>query len=259
MITVAEPSTWQELEEGVGQILSECGFSVEVEKRIKTARGWVEVDVYAEEAVKGRCYVVVCECKHWMSGVPQAVIHSFRSVLADFGAHKGYVISKSGFQSGAREAANLTNVELVTWQEFQEAFEQSWFDAFFVPELKKLNLLIDYTGPFGPDWMRDRPEADFVKARFLRDRYSALGRFVLFVRHSLPHSSQRLSLPLAAAMNSRWFQDWFSALPPEMLATGGFRELLQLVMAEGGKAIEEFHAVRDEGDGSPHNGAWEGR
>lgn len=35
-----------------------------------------------------------------------------------------------GFQSGAYEASELTNLELVTWEEFQAKFEESWLEYF---------------------------------------------------------------------------------------------------------------------------------
>jgi restriction system protein len=123
MITTAVPGTWRDLEAQVGQILSECGFATEVEKVVTTARGAVEIDVFAQETVHGRAYTIISECKHWRSAVPQGVIHGFRTVAADIGAHKGYIISMSGFQLGSFSAAELTNIELVTWQQFQEAFE----------------------------------------------------------------------------------------------------------------------------------------
>jgi hypothetical protein len=112
VITTATPETWQGLQVEVARILTECQFGVEVEKQIATVRGNVEIDVYAEETVRGRRYVILCECKFWKAAIPQHVIHGFRTVVADTGAHKGYIISIKGFQAGSYSAADLTNVEL---------------------------------------------------------------------------------------------------------------------------------------------------
>ena len=120
MITRKAPESWQALQTEVGRILSECGFAIEVEKKIHSARGAVEVDVYAEETVRGRKYTIACECKHWRSRIPQAVVHGFRTVVQEIGANIGYIISMEGFQSGAVAAGDLTNLKLVTWQEFQD-------------------------------------------------------------------------------------------------------------------------------------------
>jgi hypothetical protein len=54
MITSTTPSSWQDLQQQSAQILAECGFAVEVEKKVKLVRGQAEIDVYAEETLKGR-------------------------------------------------------------------------------------------------------------------------------------------------------------------------------------------------------------
>src|SRR5215510_13924373 len=126
MITSSAPNHWRDLQSQVARILNECGFTVEIEKTVKTVRGNVELDVYAKETVDGRRYSIICECKRWSSRVPQEVIHGFRTVVSDIGANIGYIVSMRGFQSGAFKASELTNIELVTWEEFQSVFEQSW-------------------------------------------------------------------------------------------------------------------------------------
>jgi len=150
MISSRQPGGWQELQEDVGAVLRECGLTVEIEKRLDTARGTVQIDVYSEEVVNGRKYVILCECKHWKHSVPQNVIHGFRSVVADSGANLGYIISSAGFQSGAFSAADLTNVRLMTWSEFQEEFEATWIERhlrrFF---FENLGRIIDYTALYG--------------------------------------------------------------------------------------------------------------
>jgi hypothetical protein len=45
------------------------------------------------------------------------------------GANVGFIISSNGFQSGAVETAKNTNIDLVTWEEFQSRFYDRWFEA----------------------------------------------------------------------------------------------------------------------------------
>lgn len=135
MITTRQPESWRELQPLVGEILSECGFAVEIEKVVRSVRGHVEIDVYAEESVKGRKYRVLVECKHWQANVPQTVVHAFRTVISETGANVGYIVASSGFQSGAQAAVDLTNIDLVTWQEFLNRFEDTWWENFFRPQL----------------------------------------------------------------------------------------------------------------------------
>lgn len=122
MITSTEPDSWHDLQNQVALVLEECGFDVEVEKKIGTVRGEVELDVYAEEITKGRKYSIAVECKIWSNSIPQHVVHSFRTVVADLGVNAGYIVAKTGFQSGAFSAADLTNIQLLTWPDFQAQF-----------------------------------------------------------------------------------------------------------------------------------------
>lgn len=110
------PKDWLDLQNKVAYILNSCGYTVETPKKIRTARGEVEIDVYANDSDIS----VVCECKYWESNIPQNIIFSFRSVVGDIGANKGIVIAKSGFQSGAYENIRNTNIELKTWEDFSE-------------------------------------------------------------------------------------------------------------------------------------------
>jgi restriction system protein len=72
----------------------------------------------------------------------------FRTVVGDFGAHRGFIISSRGFQSGAYEAAANSNVDLVDWQTFQQLFVERWFRAFMAPALlSKGDALHEYTEP----------------------------------------------------------------------------------------------------------------
>ena len=70
--------------------------------------------------------VYLCECKYWGKPIPQEVIHSFRTVLVDFGAHRGFIISRAGFQTGARDAVRNTNLDLLTFEELQSLFFDRW-------------------------------------------------------------------------------------------------------------------------------------
>ena len=70
MITTHEPEDWKALQERVAEILRQCGFTVEIEKTVSVVRGSVTVDIYAEESVKGRRNVILCECKHWKTRIP---------------------------------------------------------------------------------------------------------------------------------------------------------------------------------------------
>ena len=118
MITEAIPTDWRVLQTEVARILTECGFSVEIERTLELVRGDAEIDAYAEEVNRGRRNVILCECKLWTKRIPKGVVHAFRTTVADSGANVGYIVGASGFQSGANEAARMTNVRLLTREAF---------------------------------------------------------------------------------------------------------------------------------------------
>lgn len=123
--TNTEPNSWLDLQNKVTQYLNEAGYKAVSPCKIKTVRGSVEVDVYIEapdELIKR----IICECKYWRTPVPKEKVHAFRTVVSDSGAALGLLISKEGFQSGAIEAAKLSNVILLTWDQFVALISRKW-------------------------------------------------------------------------------------------------------------------------------------
>lgn len=103
------------------------------------------MDVFAKDEKRVPASVCICECKHWNYKVPKSVVHSFRTVVTDFGANFGYLISKSGYQKGAFAAAENSNIKLFTWDEFLKSFEIRWLES-MIEKLDKEGLsLREYT------------------------------------------------------------------------------------------------------------------
>jgi restriction system protein len=244
MITTTVPETWRDLQARVGQILSECGFETEVEKTVATARGKVEIDVYAQETVHGRAYTIISECKHWRAAVPQTVIHGFRTVVADTGAHKGYIISMNGFQSGSFSAAELTNVELVTWTEFQEAFEPSWLTNFFAPTLlKRLGGLMTHAEPFVPMWFRMLSKKDQKAFIAAKEKHTELGWLAQHLGMH-PITRARQPFPTQPLKDSLGGVFDLTKVPPEVATARGYREVLDALLRLGEQALAELQAFQ---------------
>lgn len=135
IITRTMPRDWKDLQQQVAEILKECGLETYLERTISTVRGTVEIDVYAEDKDQKPVATYLCECKHWKSSVPKTIVHSFRTVVSDYGANFGFIISSKRFQSGAYEAARKSNVKLLTWIEFQELFVERWISTYMIPRI----------------------------------------------------------------------------------------------------------------------------
>jgi len=144
-----EPADWPELQDRVAQLFSELGCDVKVCERVKLVRGEKEIDVAVRDPETTPPSVYLCECKLWSRPIPQEVIHSFRTVLSDFGAHRGFIISRAGFQAGAKEAVKNTNLDLVTFEELDSLFFDRWRIAMgkkYLPHADRLFPYWDYPG-----------------------------------------------------------------------------------------------------------------
>ena len=68
--------------------------------------------------------------------------------MAEVGANRGFLVSKVGFQSGAIEAADFTNIDLLTWDQFESLFFDRWISgvtALLAPQFDKASALMDTT------------------------------------------------------------------------------------------------------------------
>lgn len=70
-----------------------------------------QIDVYWEVSTGGESFGVAIECKHYAKTVEVGVVRDFFGVLHDTGA-KGIVVTKRGFQSGARKFAEHYRISL---------------------------------------------------------------------------------------------------------------------------------------------------
>src|SRR5262245_975366 len=143
---------WHDLQNRVAAILSECGLKPEVAKVVASARGENEIDVYAIDPLATPNTTYFCECKLWKSRVPQAEVHTFVNIVGNAGAHVGLFISSSGFQAGAFEVVQHTNVHLITWDQFQAMFLERWCRRFWVPVFRDgCDRLAGYADPLTND------------------------------------------------------------------------------------------------------------
>lgn len=107
----------------------------------------MNVDVFVEDTNSSPKLIYLCECKYWNSDIPKSVIHAFRSVVSDSGAHCGYIIARKRFQSGAYDSAIQSNIFLFSWNEFIETFEDRWIRS-MINKLHNIGKpLRDYCNP----------------------------------------------------------------------------------------------------------------
>jgi hypothetical protein len=246
------PQTWQQLQEEVALILNECGLSASTDLPVELVRGTADIDVFAIDQSHQPHSKIIIECKHWKKAVPKTVVHSIRTVVADYGAHRGMVISTKGFQSGAVEAANQTNVDLLDWEQFQAIFTERWIRNYFCPKIHEVTerLVRLCCEPFGgyPMWLPETNQNAYVE---LEKKYAALAFLAeAYLMQSLTGQSERpliVKLPMtphyARQLCERNLHKG-NFLPTEVLAASCFRDLLQAIVSNAKSAYQEFDSLR---------------
>lgn len=173
MIFDREPTSWRELQNFVGQLFTECDFETEISKVMKLVRGKKEVDVFAKDNKSDFRTEIIVECKYWNKPVDQETIHAFRTIVNDSGANVGFIISKNGFQKGAKEAVINTNIRLATLLELESEFYFRWKLCMikkYLPFANRLFPYWDYSGKMPVDGRK----IDYEKQKLIYYAYQPI-------------------------------------------------------------------------------------
>ena len=128
----------------------------------------------------------------------------------------------------------------MTWEEFQDAFEPTWLNRFFVPTLtEELDPLFTYTEPLLPRWYQEASDDAQRNYLALREEHAPLGMllFVLFSSYSRFLGRELPTLPLRGKVPEE-------GVLADILDAEGYRELLDIALREGREAIARFRALR---------------
>ncbi|MFA5193943.1 MAG: restriction endonuclease [Verrucomicrobiia bacterium] len=104
---------WKDYQEEAAKFFCGLGLDAQTDVTVKGARTTHDVDVLVKSHHAGFDVTWMVECKQWNTKVSKLHVLALREIVTDTGADRGILLSESGFQSGAIEAASLTNV-LVT-------------------------------------------------------------------------------------------------------------------------------------------------
>ncbi|WP_118976519.1 restriction endonuclease [Taibaiella koreensis] len=112
----------QEIYQG---LLKEEGLTTQVRHNVKVKGKSTthQVDIYWEYAIAGIKHKVAIECKNYNKRISKNIIASFNSILNDIGNTNGIIVTKVGFQKGAKEFANFYGINLV---ELREPKAEDW-------------------------------------------------------------------------------------------------------------------------------------
>lgn len=82
-----------------------------------------QIDVYWEYKIADTLFRVAIECKNYNSRVTIGKVRDFHGVLNDIGNIQGIMVSKKGFQNGAKKYAELYGINL---KEIREPEDADW-------------------------------------------------------------------------------------------------------------------------------------
>lgn len=107
-------TNWKEYQEEAAAFFRSLGLDAETDVTVKGVRTSHDIDVLVKSHHVGFDVTWIVECKHWATKVSKLHVLALREVVADVGADRGILLSESGFQSGAIEAATLTNIHVTS-------------------------------------------------------------------------------------------------------------------------------------------------
>lgn len=111
---------WMNYQLEVSRFFGDLGMEALVDQTVRGVRTSHDIDVLVRGAYAGFEITWVVECKAWQSRIPKEKVLALRQIVDDVGADRGFIMAESGYQSGALEAALLSNVTLTSIEELTE-------------------------------------------------------------------------------------------------------------------------------------------
>lgn len=105
---------WKQYQEDSADYFRSIGLTACTDSCVQGVRSTHDIDVLVTSQYVGFDITWIVECKRWKKPVNKLHVLGLREIVADVGADRGILLSESGFQSGAAEAAKLTNIQLTS-------------------------------------------------------------------------------------------------------------------------------------------------
>lgn len=118
---------WKQYQEDAANFYRSIGLEAETDVTIEGVRTKHDVDVLVLSRHAGFEIKWIVECKHWDSKVTKLHVLALREIVSDTGADRGIILAENGYQSGAFEAASLTNVRLSSLAEMRGSAKNEIF------------------------------------------------------------------------------------------------------------------------------------
>jgi hypothetical protein len=140
-----------------------------------------QIDVTFEFIAGPVSYRTIIQCKDWGSAVKQEQVLAFHAVLADIpGQPRGIMVSRSGFQEGARNVANHHGIKLYELREPQDTDWEGLVRAIEIEGILAVPEFRSVAFNFDVAWFRERalaigiPEGTTFKSRTIPGVHGAV-------------------------------------------------------------------------------------
>ena len=115
------PPAWKNYQEEAATFFRSLGLEASTDVKIDGARTSHDIDVLVKSIHAGFEIIWLVECKHWKTSVSKLHVFALREIVNETGADRGILLCETGFQSGAIDAANLTNVKVTSLAKMTES------------------------------------------------------------------------------------------------------------------------------------------
>lgn len=138
-----EDKDWFKFQEDICSHFISIGASAKTNVTVQGVRTKHDVDVLVKTKFLGEDLTWIVEAKKWKSKVSKDKVLTLRTIADDIGVNKAFIISEAGFQLGAYEAAENSNVALRTFEDLKRdtrEFVEAEIIKFYKKRLELLEI-----------------------------------------------------------------------------------------------------------------------
>ncbi|RZK43405.1 MAG: restriction endonuclease [Pedobacter sp.] len=134
---------WFKFQEDIKSIFTEMGCDAQSNAKLVGARTTHDIDVLIRSRYLGQPIQWIIEAKNWNKKVSKLHVLALRKIVEETGADKGILVSQKGFQSGALEAAELSNIELLTFDQLIELTKEIFHKDILKTYVRRMNYILN--------------------------------------------------------------------------------------------------------------------
>lgn len=114
---MSERPDWYQFQEKICNHFNSIGARAETNISVQGVRTTHDIDILVKTNFLGQDIKWIVEAKKWNHKVNKLHVLALRTIVDDVGADRGFIISEKGFQSGAIQASENSNISLTTLSE----------------------------------------------------------------------------------------------------------------------------------------------